>query len=579
MRRAASIRRFALFLVLLTGPVGAAETSPGLSFFVTSVGVDGSADLGGLAGADGHCQKLAAAVGAGDRTWRAFLSTAPSGSSPGIDARDRIGHGPWWNARGQLIAASLDDLFGGRERIDRHTALDEQGREIPRRDHDILTGSSPDGRLASAYGELATCANWTGRGDGHAMMGHHDRFLDRGNRFPRWRRSWTASHPSRGCDAARIDQTGSAGLFYCFASDSTPGPPPPTAAAPVAAPSRGYTFRRGLNLAHWLSANYLPDAPYAGAWMTEEDVAWIAEHGFDHLRVRVAGDLWIGPEGDLHEERIAPFTALLGWAKAHGLGIVLTMYSLPGYHSGILGAAPPADRASPFEDPETFYDHEYVWWLVARRFAQEGPQLRFEILHRPQAPSASAMQSYNEAMLAAIRDSNPTRVVYVTSRGMDLDTFSEVMASDRIAADWNVALAFELSEPVVFTRQFQEDRPLVRFPGRVPDMGDKVGPEDPLRSTFGTELTVAALEERLSAFAEATGSVPWGREVYVAEFGVYERADDESTTSYLRTLRAAFERHGWSWAVYDYQSGCAVRGEDGQPTRVLRALFGESSSN
>ena len=571
MRRPAVRAFFALLLPFVALPAAAAESVSRMSFFVTSVGVDGgSGNLGGLAGADRHCQKLAAAVGAGDRTWRAFLSAAPRETALGVDARDRIGPGPWFNARGALIAASLDDLFGGRERIDRHTALDENGREIPSRDHDILTGSDPHGRLAFVYGEPATCSNWTSGGDGHAMMGHHDRFLDRGDRFPRWRRSWTASHPSRGCDAPRINQTGSAGLFYCFASDPRQ----------EAAPSRGVeprqaTFRRGLNLAHWLSANYLPAAPYAAEWMTEEDVAWIADHGFDHLRVRVAGDLWIDAEGNLIEQKIAPFESLLGWAKAHGLGVVLTMYSLPGFHSGILGGPPPPDRNSPFLDAETLADHAYVWWLVARRFAHEGRNLRFELLHRPQAPDAAAMRVYNEALLAAIRESNPTRLVYITSRGMDIDTLAEALESEPLAADWNLALAFEFSEPLVFTRQFDAERPLVRFPGTVPDLSAFTAEGDPLRSMNGAVLSVAVLQERLGRFAAASRGFRWGREVYVAEFGVFERADDESTITYLRTLRDVFEREGWSWALYDYQSGCAVRAEQGHPTRVWEALFGD----
>lgn len=545
--------------------------TPRLSFFVTSVGVDGSGDLGGLTGADRHCRKLAAAVGAGDREWRAYLSTAPAGDQPGVDARDRIGPGPWFNARGEQIAPNLDDLFGGRERIDRRTALDETGSAVPRSVHDMLTGSDPDGRLAYAYGHPATCANWTSRGDGHAMMGHHDRFLDRGNRFPRWRRSWTAAHPSRGCDAQSIQRTGSSGRFYCFASD-----PAPEVAPRAVTEARTFTFRRGVNLAHWLSANYLPDAPYAAPWMSAEDVAWIADHGFDHVRVRVAGDLWIGPDGDLVAERIAPFDEFLRLAHRHGLGVVLTMFSLPGYHHGVLGEPPPADRSSPFSDLETFYDHEYVWWLVARRFAPEGNGLRFELLHRPQAPDAAAMQRYNEALLAAIRESNPTRVVYLTSRGMNIDTLAEVMDSDRIANDWNLALGFEFNEPTDFTRQFAENRPLVRFPGVVPDLGVGVPETDPDRATSGTEWTVAKLAERLDEFAEAARGFAWGRELYLAEFGVYQRADDASAAAYLEAVHDAARRHGWSWAVYDYNSGCAVRDEQGRPTRVWNALFGET---
>lgn len=551
-----------LVALVLAPSLSAAETGPRvpvdprMSFFVTSSSVDGSGDLGGLAGADRRCQELATAAGAGGRNWRAFLSSAPEGDRPGVDARDRIGRGPWYNAKGERIADGLDDLFGGRDQIDRRTALDEAGSAVPSNAHDILTGSDSEGRLAHAYGAPATCSNWTSRTDGHAMMGHHDRFLDRGDRFTRWRRSWTAAHPSRGCDAERIRQTGSSGRFYCFAADSDPAEPAHSATRPI--PATGpFTFRRGVNLAHWLSANYLPEATYAADWMSEEDVSWISEHGFDHLRVRVAGDLWIGPDGELVEEKIAPFDRLLRLATQHGLGVILTMFSLPGYHHGLLGAPPPADSSSPFSDPETFYDHEYLWWKVARRFAHEGDGLRFELLHRPRAPEAALMQRYNEALLAAIRESHPTRLVYLTSRGMDIDTLSEVMDSERVAEDWNVALAFEFKEPAAFTLQFDEDRPLVRFPDGA--------------------STVAGLTERLDTFAAAAKRFAWGREVYLAEFGVYQRADDESATVYLRAVRDAAERHGWAWSVYDYNSGCAVRDDAGQPTRVWRALFEPSS--
>jgi hypothetical protein len=568
------IRNCILVAFALVRSSAATEAVPGLpidpkmSFFVTSVGVDGSADFGGLAGADRHCRELAAASGFGARDWRAYLSLAPVGGLPGVDARDRIGRGPWFNARGERIADSLDTLFGGRDRIDRRTALDETGAAVPGSDHDILTGSDAEGRLAYAFGVPATCVNWTSRTDGHAMMGHHDRFLDRGTRFPRWRRSWTAAHPSRGCDAARIRQTGSAGRFYCFAADSAPERP-----SNGIADSGSLSFRRGVNLAHWLSANYLPDAPYAADWMGDEDVDWIAENGFDHIRVRVAGDLWIGPDGELLEERIAPFDRLLLRARERGLGVVLTMFSMPGYHHGLLGAPPPGDASSPFTDPEALYDHEYVWWKVARRFANEGVGLRFELLHRPRAPEEASMRRYNEALLAAVRESNPMRVIYLTSREMNLDTLAEVMQSDKIAEDWNVALAFEFNEPTEFTRQFDEQLPLVHFPSATPD----AEAEDPNAGSgqveANTPSTVAQLIERLDRFAAKASQSAWGRELYLAEFGVYRRADDESTKVYLRAVRDAAERHGWSWSVYDYNSGCAVRDGEGRPTRSWRALF------
>ncbi len=541
---------------------------PEMGFFVTSKGInEGSAKLGGLTGADAHCQSLAETAGTGDRRWRAYLSTSPRAGLPGVDARDRVGEGPWYNAKGVLIASDLEQLHSARNRIDRYTALSETGAPIAGRQHDILTGSNDDGRLAHVYGGPATCANWTSDQDGHAMMGHHDRFLGPGKRFAHWSRSWVASHPSRGCDAERVKRTGSAGLFYCFASDGDAASriePQPINEFP--------SFKRGLNIAHWLSHNFLPDAPYAADWFDQEDVAWIAAQGFDHLRLRVAGDRLINANGDIDEAGIKPIDDALGWARKHGLGVVLTMFSLPGYFNGVIGEPTPADRSSPFTDVDTLYDAEYVWWQVARRYADTDAELRFELLHRPQAPDAASMQRFNERMLAAIRASNPTRVVYVTSRGMDVDSLSEVMSSDSVASDWNVALAFEFKEPEAFTSQYEKTRPLVQFPGKVPDMSGSVPADDPIRRSFGAELNAATLESRLSHFAEQIKQVAWGREIYLAEYGVFQRADDPSAQNYITTLRSAFDRHGWSWAVYDYNSGCAVRDDNGQPTRILKAL-------
>lgn len=183
----------------------------GMSFFITSQGPGDGANLGGLEGADAHCQKLAEAAGAGGRTWRAYLS-----SSTG-HARERIGAGPWHNAKGELIAKDIDELHSDANRIDKQTGLTEAGETVngrgdtPNR-HDILTGSNPDGSLASGM----TCEDWTSNGDGRAMVGHHDRI---GLRDDAPSRSWNSSHPSRGCSQENLRATGGDGLFYCFAAD------------------------------------------------------------------------------------------------------------------------------------------------------------------------------------------------------------------------------------------------------------------------------------------------------------------------------------------------------------------------
>jgi hypothetical protein len=208
---------------LLTGCAITPPTGP-MSFFVTSVGSGKGADLGGLAGADAHCQKLAAAAGAGGKTWRAYLSapgTFPSGNNPGVpsvNARDRIGNGPWYNAKGALIARNLDHLHNGNN-INKQTALDEKGNLVKGRDdtppyeHDMLTGSRADG-TAFAPQTDTTCKAWTSSSDGSAIVGHHDR---NGPMPEKWAKSWNFSHQSAGCSQEALVRTGGAGRFYCFA--------------------------------------------------------------------------------------------------------------------------------------------------------------------------------------------------------------------------------------------------------------------------------------------------------------------------------------------------------------------------
>jgi hypothetical protein len=186
-----------------------------LSFFVTSTGSGKGGDLGGLAGADAYCQALAQSVGAGHKTWRAYLSTQGDNA---VNARDRIGAGPWRNAKGEVIAMNVEELHSN-NRLNKQTALTEKGDVVNGRGdkpnmHDMLTGSQPDGRAFPA-GEDRTCGNWTRSGEGSAMLGHHDR---RGLRDDDASKSWNSSHPSRGCSLEALKSTGGNGLFYCFAT-------------------------------------------------------------------------------------------------------------------------------------------------------------------------------------------------------------------------------------------------------------------------------------------------------------------------------------------------------------------------
>lgn len=204
--------------VLGMGGCASMSSSPGPSFFVTSTNPGKGADLGGLTGADAHCQALAAAAGLPSKTWRAYLSTQASGSTAAVNARDRIGSGPWQNVKGEVIATDVAQLHGNNN-LTKQTALTEKGAVVNGRgdtpnQHDILTGSQADG-TAFPPGEDRTCGNWTKGGDGAAYVGHHDRTgLDTSPPAL----SWNASHATRGCSIPQLNATGGAGFLYCFAA-------------------------------------------------------------------------------------------------------------------------------------------------------------------------------------------------------------------------------------------------------------------------------------------------------------------------------------------------------------------------
>ena len=218
MRQMFKVSAAAVAISLLAACAGMQGPSNPMGFFVTSVGVGNGADLGGLAGADKHCQNLAAAAGAGGRTWRAYLSQQASTPLPAVNARDRIGNGPWQNAKGVVVASDVAQLHGANN-LSKQTALNERGEVVngrgdtPNR-HDVLTGTQPNGTVIEGSVN-STCGNWTQSGEGSAMVGHHDRSgLDES--VPA--KSWNSSHLSRGCGQAALKATGGDGLFYCFAA-------------------------------------------------------------------------------------------------------------------------------------------------------------------------------------------------------------------------------------------------------------------------------------------------------------------------------------------------------------------------
>ena len=215
---------FALAAISALASAPAQAQSADTSFFLTSNGIGNGGNLGGLAGADNHCQTLAQAAGAGAKTWRAYLSTQAADGAPAVNARDRIGKGPWKNSKGVVVAKDVAELHSANNNLTKQTALSEKGDVIsgagdtPNR-HDVLTGSQADG-TAFAAGEDRTCKNWTSSTQGAAMVGHFDR---KGLRDDEPSKSWNTSHPSRGpdggCSQADLKSTGGDGLMYCFAAN------------------------------------------------------------------------------------------------------------------------------------------------------------------------------------------------------------------------------------------------------------------------------------------------------------------------------------------------------------------------
>lgn len=208
----------AALLATAAVPAGADATS--MSFFVTSTGKGDGANLGGLDGADAHCAALAKAAGSPKTNWKAYLSTTAPQGEAGVNARDRIGKGPWQNVKGEVIANTLEELHSEKNNLTKDTALTEMGEVVKGRgddpnEHDVLTGSDPMGMYSTAGGDT-TCQNWTSNNEGSAIVGHHDRV---GLKDTRHMTSWNSSHGSAGCSSDALKKTGGNGYFYCFAAE------------------------------------------------------------------------------------------------------------------------------------------------------------------------------------------------------------------------------------------------------------------------------------------------------------------------------------------------------------------------
>ncbi len=332
------------------------------------------------------------------------------------------------------------------------------------------------------------------------------------------------------------------------------------------------SFKRGVNISEWLSQNFGKHT-YAANWFGPSDIAWIAKQGFDHIRLPVDIRLCLKPDGTLDDEKLKPVWEAIAWSKANHISVVLDAHFLPGADFNSHGGD---NRA--FTDTAIMEKDAVLWGALAKRFAGEGDYLRFEILNEPVANENQQLNPFMHRMLKAIRESNPTRIVYVTSNKWSaFSTVPDVVLPE----DDHIALTIHNYEPLIFTHQrapwvgFLSTMPPIPFPGKVPDLTGHFTPGPHSQDLHaGMELTVADVQARFDRVAEWVQAHRPGLEVYVGEFGVYHLAEDESKKRWLHAIVSECEKRDWGWAVWDYEGGFAVRdAKTGQGTAVLEGLF------
>ena len=343
---------------------------------------------------------------------------------------------------------------------------------------------------------------------------------------------------------------------------------------PAAAPSQPtragrHTFMRGVNIDNWLSQNE-GEKTYGAPWFTEEDVAWIAAHGFDHLRFPIDSRIWLKADGTLDETKVAPFEKALGWVRQHGLGAILDVHFIDGadFNTG------DASDVRVFTNPALMDKAANLWRTLATRYAKEGDYLRFELLNEPKADKNSQLNVFNLRMLSAIRESNPTRMVYFPCNKWN--TIPNVVDLELPAADPNVAVTVHFYEPIVFTHQkapwvfpAEDKMPAVPFPGKVPDLTGVIPADQVAPAMLSAEKDIDPMFEQLAEWARTKAA---GREILLGEFGVFFKADPQSTINWTRAVRHACERHGFGWNVWGYKSVFPVRMKDGSPAPMLKGL-------
>jgi endoglucanase len=331
-----------------------------------------------------------------------------------------------------------------------------------------------------------------------------------------------------------------------------------------------YTFKKGVNISHWLSQNG-EHMTYGAPWFGESDVDWISKQGFDHIRLPVDFRECLAPDGSLDEATLKPIENAIRWARTRGLGVVLDAHFLPGADFNSVGGD---NRA--YTDAAVQEKAANVWRQMARHFAGEGPSVRFEILNEPVAKENTDLNPFMAHMLAAIRESNPTRIVYVTSnKWSSFHTIGDVVLPD----DPNIALTIHFYEPLIFTHQraswagYKDTLPAVTFPGTVPDLTGYTLPTYHSNFHAGDVINADQIGETFSKVSAWLADHAPKIEVYLGEFGVYDPAGADSKRRWIETVRKDAETRGWGWAVWDYNAGFGVRAHDGSGTPVLEGLF------
>jgi endoglucanase len=331
-----------------------------------------------------------------------------------------------------------------------------------------------------------------------------------------------------------------------------------------------YTFKRGLNIDHWLSQDS-GSSDYGGSWFGKTDIDWIAAQGFDHIRLPVDVRHCFASDGSLDEAKLKPIHDVIAWCKSRGLGVVLDAHLLPGKGDKSFGS-----DSHDYTDFAAIKNAATAWRKLAQRFAGEGDYLRFEIINEPVAKEGSQVNAFMRDMLRAIRVSNPTRIVYVTSnRWSQFRTVSDVVLPD----DPHIALALHFYSPVIFTYQraafmgIDATLPPVTFPGVVPELEGHVSPDRHEFGKTGDKLTVAQIAESFEKVEAWVRQHRPGMEVYVSEFGVYHAADAASQRNWIATIVNECKKRNWGWAVWCYTGAFAVRRADGTGTPVLDGLF------